>query len=228
MSNFLDVKLVSADGERTARVPIERLIIAGWTGRDKAAVEKHIVELEELGVKRPSSTPVYYRVAAARVTTEPVIQASGSASSGEVEFVLSQWDGELWVGVGSDHTDRKTEAYDVTVSKQMCEKPISPIFWRFRDVEAHWDEIAMRSFIDENGERVAYQSGTVAGMIWPRDLIAGFNAQGLPEGVLMFCGTFGAIGGIRSASRFEGELDDARLGRRISFAYSIEELPVVS
>ena len=86
----------------------------------------------------------------------------------------------------------------------------------------------MRSFIDENGERVAYQSGTVAGMIWPRDLIAGFNAQGLPEGVLMFCGTFGAIGGIRSASRFEGELDDARLGRRISFAYSIEELPVVS
>ena len=153
MSNFLDVKLVSADGERTARVPIERLIIAGWTGRDKAAVEKHIVELEELGVKRPSSTPVYYRVAAARVKTEPVIQASGSASSGEVEFVLAQWDGELWVGVGSDHTDRKTEAYDVTVSKQMCEKPISPIFWRFRDVEAHWDEIAMRSFIDENGER---------------------------------------------------------------------------
>jgi hypothetical protein len=44
----------------------------------------------------------------------------------------------------------------------------------------------------------------------------------------MFCGTFAAIGGIRSASRFEGELDDARTGRRISFAYSVEELPVVS
>ena len=123
MSNFLDVKLVSADGERTARVPIERLIIAGWTGRDKAAVEKHIVELEELGVKRPSSTPVYYRVAAARVTTEPVIQASGSASSGEVEFVLAQWDGELWVGVGSDHTDRKTEAYDL-LAVPRCRGPL--------------------------------------------------------------------------------------------------------
>jgi hypothetical protein len=86
----------------------------------------------------------------------------------------------------------------------------------------------MRSFIDENGQRIAYQSGKVSGMILPRELIAGFNAQGLPEGVLMFCGTFAAIGGIRSASRFEGELDDARTGRRISFAYSVEELPVVS
>ena len=29
-------------------VPIHTAIIAGWTGRDKAALEKHIAELEEL------------------------------------------------------------------------------------------------------------------------------------------------------------------------------------
>ncbi|OYX11437.1 MAG: hypothetical protein B7Z15_11810, partial [Rhizobiales bacterium 32-66-8] len=47
---------------------IRTAVIAGWTGRDKVALEKHIVELEELGVARPASTPIYYRCAAARLT----------------------------------------------------------------------------------------------------------------------------------------------------------------
>lgn len=228
MATILDVQLVSADGAKAARVPVNKLIVAGWTGRDRAAIEKHIRELEELGVKRPSTTPVYYRVAASRVTTAPVVEVSGSASSGEVEFVLAQWNGELWVGLGSDHTDRQAEAYDVTVSKQMCEKPVASTFWRFSDIEAHWDEIAMRSFIIEKGARIAYQTGKVSGMIAPRELVAGFSKDGLPEGFLMFCGTFAAIGGIRPSKRFEGELEDPRTGRRISLGYDIEELPVVS
>jgi hypothetical protein len=228
MTSYLDVQLITLSGETSARVPVERLVVAGWTGRDRAAVEKHIKELEVLGVKRPSTTPVYYRVAAARVTQAPAIQVSGAASSGEVEFVLAQWDGELWVGLGSDHTDRQAEAYDVTVSKQMCEKPVSTAFWRFADVEAYWDEIAMRSFIPEKGERVLYQSGKVSGMIAPRELVAGYSASGLPEGTLMFCGTFAAIGGIRPAPRFEGELEDPRTGRKITLGYDIEDLPVAS
>ena len=32
---------------------IHRLIIAGWTGQDTAALEKHIRELEAIGVPRP-------------------------------------------------------------------------------------------------------------------------------------------------------------------------------
>ena len=228
MASHLDVQLISLEGARSARVPVKQLVVAGWTGRDRAAVEKHIKELEVLGVKRPSTTPVYYRVASVRVTNDPVIQVSGPHSSGEVEFVLAQWEGELWVGLGSDHTDRQAEAYDVTVSKQMCEKPVSTTYWRFADVEAYWDEIAMRSFIPEKGERVMYQSGKVSGMIAPRELVAGFAEGGLPEGTLMFCGTFAAIGGIRPAPRFEGELEDPRTGRKITLAYDIEELPVAS
>jgi len=37
---------------------IHSLVVAGWTGRDVAAVEKHIRELEAIGVKRPKSTPM--------------------------------------------------------------------------------------------------------------------------------------------------------------------------
>jgi hypothetical protein len=45
-------------------------------------------------------------------------------SSGEAEFVLYQLDDGLWLGLGSDHTDRKAETVDVTLSKQMCARPV--------------------------------------------------------------------------------------------------------
>src|SRR3546814_19673357 len=41
-------------GTEAARhdIPVRSAVIAGWTGRDPVAVEKHIAELEELGVRR--------------------------------------------------------------------------------------------------------------------------------------------------------------------------------
>ena len=38
-----------------------QLVIAGWTGRDEAALRKHIKELAEIGVKPPRTTPIFYR-----------------------------------------------------------------------------------------------------------------------------------------------------------------------
>jgi hypothetical protein len=51
--------------------------VAGWTGRDVAALEKHIRELEAIGVKRPKTTPIFYRVSASLLTTDDTIQALG-------------------------------------------------------------------------------------------------------------------------------------------------------
>ena len=72
-----------------------------------------------------------------------LIEVVGERSGGEVEFVLLQHAGRLWVGTGSDHTDREVEKYGVTVSKQMCEKPIAPPFWAFDDVAPHWDRLML-------------------------------------------------------------------------------------
>jgi hypothetical protein len=152
-------------------VGIDDVIVAGWTGRDAAAVEKHIRELEALGVKRPATTPIFYRVSAARLTTATEIEAVGGHSGGEVEFVLLEHDGRLWVGAGSDHTDREVETYGVTVSKQMCDKPVAPVFWAFDDVAPHWDQLVLRAHVVENGERKIYQEGAVAAMLEPLDLI---------------------------------------------------------
>jgi hypothetical protein len=212
--------------QRTA-VTIRQLVVAGWTGRDPVAVEKHIKELEELGVKRPASTPIFYRASVARLTTQGVIEATGDASGGEVEYLLLRHDGRLWVGAGSDHTDRQVETYGVTVSKQMCDKPMAAQFWAYDEVAPHWDRLMLRSYVTEGGKRSTYQDGTVAAMLPPQDLLARYGADKMTDGALMFCGTLAARGGVRATPNFEFELEDPVLGRKISHGYRVISLPVL-
>jgi hypothetical protein len=207
---------------------IDQAVIAGWTGRDPVARDKHIAELEAIGIARPASTPIYYRVSACRITTTDSIEVSGGDSSGEVEFVLIGWQGRTLVGCGSDHTDRKVEAYSVTVSKQMCDKPMASTLWELEDVIGHWDQMILRSWAVIDGKKVLYQEGTLDGMLPVKDLIArGFGGKGLPDGCAMFGGTFAAKGGIRPADRFEFELEDPVLKRKIGHGYDVVALPVL-
>ena len=210
-------------------VDIKDLVIAGWTGRDVAALNHHIEELKAIGVQPPSRVPIYYRAAAQMLTQADSIQVLGDDSSGEVEPVLVGAADRLWVTVGADHTDRKVEGYGIAVSKQMCAKPIGRAAWRFEEVESHWDKLVLRSFIQEGGKRILYQEGPLAKIRDPRELIFGWqDNKRLPMGTVLFCGTMPAIGKIRPSPRFEMELDDPVLGRKISHAYDVQALPVVS
>ncbi|MGL4288069.1 MAG: DUF2848 domain-containing protein [Phreatobacter sp.] len=206
---------------------VDHAVIAGWTGRDPVAREKHIAELEELGVRRPPTTPVYYRVAASRLTTSGRIEVSGRESSGEVEFMLLSAAGVTYVGVGSDHTDRRVETYDITVSKQMCEKPVAPALWLLDDVKAHWDRLILRSWATIDGTRVLYQEGPVDTMLPPEAIVRGYaDGAQLPEASVMFGGTLAAHGGIRPADRFDFEIEDPVLGRHIRHGYDVVVLPL--
>jgi len=214
-------------GTHTLTFDICRAIIAGWTGREAVALEKHIRELEALGVKPPSSTPIFYYVSTNRLITASVIEVSGDQSSGEVEFVLVRSAGRLYVGVGSDHTDRRVETYSVSVAKQMCDKPLAAELWDFTEVADHWDALVMRSWIVVEQRRVLYQEGPVSAIRAPADLIEMFGgASGLPDGTVMFCGTLAALGGVRPAQRFEFEIEDPVGGRRIRHGYDVVFLPV--
>jgi Protein of unknown function (DUF2848) len=227
-ARILPLILHGKTGPSRRDVQVDHLVIAGWTGRDKAALEKHIAELEAIGVKRPATTPIFYRASAARLTVDDSIEALGTASSGEAEFILLRHGGTLWVGTGSDHTDRDVEKYRVSVSKQMCDKPIAPAFWPYDDVAPHWDRLTLRAYVLENGKRALYQEGSVTAMLDPLALIEQFaGKEGLAEGTLMFCGTLAAHGGIRPADIFEFELDDPVLGRKIRHQYRIQNLPVL-
>jgi hypothetical protein len=195
------------------------LIIAGWTGRDEAALKKHIRELEEIGVKPPKTTPIFYRVASSLYSYSKAIQASGPDTSGEVEFVLCREKGQLRVRVGSDHTDRKAETIGVSLSKQLCEKPVSPQSWLYSQVKPHWEKLVLRSWADG----VLYQEGPVTAMRAPEDLMKRYP---LKSGNAMFCGTLAAKGGIRPARKFTMELHDPVLKRKLRHEYRIVVLPV--
>lgn len=211
------------------RVTVEAsaLIVAGWTGRDEAALRHHIEELAAIGVPRPSSVPVFYRNSASNLIQTSRLEVLGPDTSGEAEPVVVALDDGLWLGIGSDHTDRKAETAGIALSKQLCGKPMGRDLWRFDDIAAHWDQLLLRSFATIDGNRVKYQEGRLDAMRTPLDLIARHGSR-LGTNAVMFCGTFAAIGGIRPAARFEMELEDPVLARRMGCAYDIAVLPVVS
>lgn len=216
-------------GQGPRRFSPQQLIIAGWAGRDQHAVEHHIRELEALGVRPPASTPCFYPLSHQLLTTATELEVPRENSSGEVECVLLADADGLFVGVGSDHTDRQVEAYDVTVSKQMCAKPISAELWRFNEIVAHWDKLEMKCWRERNGVRELYQQGSTAQLLHPLLLIERYS-QGrlLPAGSVLFCGTLAVNGSMGHGDAFEMELHDPVLGRTLRHAYRVKTLEVAT
>ena len=223
-----DATFTTAAGSRIERVTLDTAIVGGWSGRDKAALQHHIDELAKIGVKPPEKTPMFYRVGVSRLSVADEIEVIGDGSSGEVEYVLMQHRGELWVGAGSDHTDRVVEHMGITVAKQLCDKPLASEFWPFAEVADHWDQLRLRAVIREKGEDVVYQDGGVSGLLSPSEMLRHLADEGgaMADGVLLFGGTCGAIGDVRFSPRFRFELIDPVLDRTIRHTYDITPVPI--
>lgn len=213
------------DGESAFDVEVNRLVVAGWTGRDAAAVAHHIAELEEIGVAPPSGTPLFYRVSSTLLVQAAEIQVLGPATSGEAEPLLIRSDGGLWLGLASDHTDREMEAVSVAGSKQACPKVCAAGIWPFAEVAGHLDALRLRSWIFDGAAWTPYQDGALSAILPLQHLLDRFP---LEPGAAMLCGTLPAIGGIRSAGAFRAELEDPELGRTIRLEYRTAALPVIS
>lgn len=212
-------------------IDIAQLVVAGWTGRNAAAVQHHIEELAALGVPGPSSVPLYYRVGAELLTQASAISVLGPDTSGEVEpLIVADGNGALWLGLASDHTDRALEAHSVAKSKQACPKPIARDLWKFDPLRAHLDTLCLRADILEPGlaEYVRYQDGVLAALRSLPELMAGLPGGGLAPGTAMMCGTLTAMGGIRPATQFRMALLDPVQGREITCDYRIDDLPVIA
>lgn len=209
----------------TIDVPITQLTIAGWTGRDNAAVAHHIAELAAIGVPPPSQTPLFYRTSNILLVQASVVQVVGNGSSGEAEPMLIQHDGTLWLGLGSDHTDRALEATSVAASKQACPKVCAGQLWRFDDVADTLDDVRLQSWIGTGADEVLYQDGTLEAILPLADLL---QQHPLSDGHAMLCGTLPAMGGVRPSTHFRASLSDPQHGQTISLAYRTDVLPEVS
>jgi hypothetical protein len=217
----LEFRLLGTDSHVDLEAP--RLIIAGYTGRNAAAVAAHIEELAAIGIPPPASVPAFFELDPSLVTTEPVVKISGSNTSGEVEPVLIRHNGYHYLGVGSDHTDRDVERTDIAASKAACPKPVGQYVIALPDDlgALDWDAIDVESDVDDE----PYQRGGLAVMRTPTDLLTRMTATlgEFSDDLVMFCGTVPLLtGAFRPGRYWRVQL---QLDSDTSLTHSYEVLP---
>ena len=201
----------------------ERLILAGYTGRDQESVRRHIEELAQQGVPVPKRVPELYTVNPLSLQVGGTIWAYDGNSSGEVEYVLLIGKDDVYVTVGSDHTDRALEALSVEKSKQIYAKVLGREVWRVNHLVKEWDELVLRSYVTEGATEHEYQSGILGGLITAKNLQELIGPV-IQPGTVIFSGTVPLIGGqVRFGSHFVGELasPDGKVLARCPYAISV-------
>ena len=210
------------------RFRFTRMVNAGYVGRNQEEVRRHIEELAKKGIPGPKKTPTLYPVICRTLITDETIEVHSNETCGEVEYVLLVQDkNTIYVGLGSDHTDRHLEETDSPRAKQICPNVISRKVWPLREVEDHWDEIEMSSKMITAGKEVLYQKGRLELIMDPKSLMQ-FVLSKIPgplDGTVIYSGTMGALtGGFVFGEKFTAELNDPTLNRQLSLAYIIRPL----
>jgi hypothetical protein len=202
---------------------INKVLVMGYMGRDIEKVHEHIHELAEIGVAPPETIPSLYPQDTSILTTDQSITVAGRETSGEVEYVVFH-DGEDWLlTIGSDHTDRLLEKEDIPKSKAACPKPFVPTFWRVKDVEAHWDQLVLRSWITDGAGRRLYQEHDLTALLPFSDLLAKLKEFGYTDTsrTIFFGGTVPTLEGFVYGSKFEYEISDPLLNRSMNGEYEV-------
>lgn len=214
-------------GRRELDCEINGAVLCGYTGRDQAAVRRHIEELAKEGIEPPPSVPTLYPKAPWGLTQKDAIQVEGRETSGEMEFFILVDNSRIYVGAASDHTDRELERIDIRKSKQVCPTILSRSLWNYEEVAKTWDQIQIRSWAVKGGQKSIYQESTLGSILPPQDLIHLVQLQLTDPigGIVFFSGTPPLLAGeMVFADRFEGELLDLNFGRKITIAYDIHTL----
>ncbi len=208
------------------------MVNAGYVGKNQEEVRRHIEELAAKGIPGPPSTPTLYPVVLSALTTEDEIEVYGDKCSGEVEYVLLVKDpGEVYVGLGSDHTDRFLEEVDIPRAKQICPNIMCPGVWSLDEVAAHWDDLMMASSVTIDGEAIRYQEGRLGLLLNPAELMDFVQGKlgGPLQDTVIFSGTMGMLGGeFLYGERFSAELVDSHLDRRLGIDYQVNPLDYLS
>ena len=220
-----DATLINKAGSCRRTFPVARMYNLGSATRDAAVAVPHQEEVARAGVHIALQVPAprIYPIDTFALTTGNAIGAQGPRSSGEVEIVLVKAD-RLYVGVGSDHTERDLERASIVWSKQVCPNILAPTLWEFDEIADHWDRCVMRSSVDGR----PYQDVSVSAFLSPADILRILEQRvtKLPaRDFVVFCSTIVALDkefGFGNLWQFE--MEDPVLGRRISHEYRVEQL----
>ena len=199
---------------------INKIICAGFTGRNQTLVLQHIHELEKLGINPPKSTPTSYILPNSLISTSNQISVSGNQNSGEAEAVILIDKNKWYVTIGSDHTDRKIEQVDFYKSKLVCPKIISNIVWDYGDVKNHWDNLIITSNVENQGKSVSYQEGKLLDILKIDNMLKLLNIN--ETGIILFTGTFPTKQNLLFSHRFSMKIHDPKLNRSIEHFYNVK------
>lgn len=216
----------------TVLLEVRKMFNAGYVGRNQEEVRRHIHELAKRGVPGPSSTPTLYPIVLRALTQSSRIEVYGEETSGEAEFVLLVENPDrVYVAVGSDHTARDLEVFDIAMSKTICPNVISAEAWPLEDALPGWDEIELRSWVTKDGKRTLYQETTLRSILPPADVLdlARAKAKESLDHVVIYSGTIPLLKGeFVFGERFEVELDHPRLEDRLLLGYDVFPLRAIS
>ena len=205
-----------------------RMVNAGYVGRNQEEVRRHIDELAKKGIPGPKVTPTAYPVIPRMMVTDAEIEVYSDETCGEAEYVLLvENDSTIYVGVGSDHTDRHLEESDIPRSKQIAPNLISRNVWPLAEVEDHWDSLELSSKVVKDGEEILYQQGLLELILDPRGLmeLVQSKIQAPLDGTVIFSGTLGMLtDGFVFGERFMAQIVDPKLERRLEVGYDIKPL----
>jgi hypothetical protein len=224
----LEVVLETIQERLPLKFKYNRMVNAGYAGKNQEEVRRHIHELAEKGIPGPSSTPTLYPVVCTALTTESVIEVYGNETSGEVEYVLLVVaEDEIYVGLGSDHTDRHLEETDIPRAKQICPNLVSRTVWPLNEVEEHWDDLLLKATAVAHGEEIPYQEGQLGLLLNPSELLSFVKSKipGPLEHLVIFSGTMGMLTKeFVFAEKFSAQFIDEKLNRRSEISYDINPI----
>lgn len=215
--------VVSQKGTEEIYLHFDTVIAVGYGGRDQEKVKQKLEESAKKGKKFPSKTPINYPCSTNSLVRQGKIQVVGRKTKGEAEFLLVLHQGNLFVGVGSDHTDSELTAVSTNKAKQTCPKPIGPVLWPYDEVKDHWDQLQLKAWQRKDGKETIYQDGTVEQIMQVEDIlqVVENDFPGLKNGVI-FGGTVSVLGDAVYGDWFRCELVDPVLKRTLSHDYEIQ------
>lgn len=194
----LNLALKKKSGTQPLSFTVKRMVNAGYVGRDQVTVNQHIKELKKEGVPVPEEVPTLYPVAPYLVTTDDTLEVVDEYTSGEAEFVLLLKGKEMYVGAGSDHTDRKLEATSILKSKQICLNVLSTVVWPYDEIKEVWDDLILRGWTEKDGQRILYQEAKLSSIMSIEDMLSFIsrktNDQEM-DNLVIYSGTIPLLGG---------------------------------
>ncbi|MDY6818798.1 MAG: DUF2848 family protein [Halobacteriales archaeon] len=168
------------------------------------------------------------------ITTATEIRVNSATTAGEAEFVLFPTEDRTYLGVGMDHKDFKVvEGTGIHRGNSTCPSVVAPEVWCVADVSDHWDELQLRSWTGEAGERERYQEASLVSFLSPETLIDRVRQRitAPVAGTAIWAGTIGAVDDviqgvhpnptIHHGEYYAVELYDPVLNRRLATQYDV-------